>query len=201
MERWLSENGDKMGKNGETKKSNITDNESAKMATSHGVIQGYNGVAAVDGKHQVIVHAEAHGEGSEHELLKPMIDGAEENFKAINRDGPMSQETKILADNGYYTKGNMKMLEEEKLDGYVPDNLFRKRDVRFATADRHKKLMKKESKRKYFAPSDFKRDENGKVICPAGNALYTHYLQVCESFSPIMWKFSVSKVSSSSWYR
>jgi len=31
------------------RKSNRTDNESAKMATSKGVIQGYTGVAAVDG--------------------------------------------------------------------------------------------------------------------------------------------------------
>lgn len=29
-------------------KSNITDNESAKMTTSKGMIQGYNGVATVD---------------------------------------------------------------------------------------------------------------------------------------------------------
>jgi len=32
-------------------KSNITDNESGKMLTSKGTIQGYNGVAAVDKKH------------------------------------------------------------------------------------------------------------------------------------------------------
>jgi hypothetical protein len=44
------------------KKSNITDNESAKMKTSKGVIQGYDGVTTVDSKHQVIVHAEAFGE-------------------------------------------------------------------------------------------------------------------------------------------
>jgi len=35
--------------------SNITDNESVKMSTSHGVIQGYIGVAAVDAEHQIIV--------------------------------------------------------------------------------------------------------------------------------------------------
>ncbi|MBN4054498.1 hypothetical protein JYT87_02190 [Nitrospira defluvii] len=58
------ENEDKPGKNGNIKKSNITDNESAKMATSHGVIQGYNGIAAADAKHQVIVAAEAQGSGS-----------------------------------------------------------------------------------------------------------------------------------------
>jgi hypothetical protein len=31
------------------------------MPSSKGVIQGYNGVAMVDAKAQVIVHAEAHG--------------------------------------------------------------------------------------------------------------------------------------------
>jgi hypothetical protein len=34
-------------------KSNRTDNESAKMATDKGVIQGYNGVALVDARHQM----------------------------------------------------------------------------------------------------------------------------------------------------
>jgi hypothetical protein len=43
------------------------------MATSKGVIQGYTGVAAVDGKHQIIVCAQAHGTGSEQELLVPVV--------------------------------------------------------------------------------------------------------------------------------
>jgi hypothetical protein len=47
---WLSENDDKIGKSGKPIKSNITDNESAKMKTSKGVIQGYDGVTAVNGK-------------------------------------------------------------------------------------------------------------------------------------------------------
>ena len=72
---WLSENDDKIGKSGKPIKSNITDNESAKMKTSKGVIQGYDGVTAVDGKHQVIVHAEAFGQAQEHDLLKPMVEG------------------------------------------------------------------------------------------------------------------------------
>lgn len=40
-----------------TSADNRTDNESAKMATSKGVLQGYTGVAAVDAKHQIIVNA------------------------------------------------------------------------------------------------------------------------------------------------
>ena len=49
------------GPKGTLRQSNITDPESAKMKTSHGVVQGYNGVAAVDAKHQVIVEAQAKG--------------------------------------------------------------------------------------------------------------------------------------------
>jgi hypothetical protein len=70
---WLKQNEEKIGKSGEPRKSNLTDNESGKMKSSHGVIQGYDGVAAVDGKHQLIVHAEAFGQPQEHELLKPVI--------------------------------------------------------------------------------------------------------------------------------
>ena len=51
---------DKLGSGGKVVQSNITDPGSAKMKTSHGVVQGYTRVAAVDAKHQVIVHAEAH---------------------------------------------------------------------------------------------------------------------------------------------
>jgi hypothetical protein len=43
------------------------------MTTSKGTIQGYNGVAAVDKKHQIIVDAQAFGEGQEHHTLKPVL--------------------------------------------------------------------------------------------------------------------------------
>jgi hypothetical protein len=46
----LENNDDKRGKSGQPKKSNVTDNEGAKMKSAHGVIQGYDGVAAVDAK-------------------------------------------------------------------------------------------------------------------------------------------------------
>lgn len=34
----------------------LVDNESAKMTTGKGTIQGYNGAAAVDKKHQIIIN-------------------------------------------------------------------------------------------------------------------------------------------------
>jgi transposase len=83
IKSFLSDNDDKIGRSGKPIKSNITDNDSAKMKTSHGVIQGYDGVAAVDDKHQVIVHAEAFGQAQEHDLLEPMIEGVRDNMAAI----------------------------------------------------------------------------------------------------------------------
>jgi hypothetical protein len=43
------------------------------MVTSKGVIQGYCGVAAVDDAHQIILEAQAHGIGSEQELLLAVV--------------------------------------------------------------------------------------------------------------------------------
>ena len=66
VKTWLKENpDDRQGARKRILKSNVTDNESAKMPTSHGVIQGYTGIAAVDGTHQVIVEAQAHGQAHE----------------------------------------------------------------------------------------------------------------------------------------
>ena len=42
IESFLKENGPKIGKQGREIQSNLTDNESCKMFSSHGAIQGYN---------------------------------------------------------------------------------------------------------------------------------------------------------------
>ena len=80
IEAWLKESDGKAGKKGKEIKSNITDNESSLMTTSHGSVQGYNGQAVVDAKHQVIVHGEVFGTGQDAELVPPMIDGTKENM-------------------------------------------------------------------------------------------------------------------------
>jgi hypothetical protein len=66
---------------GAIRKSNVTDNDSAKMATAKGVIQGYAAVAAVDAKAQIIVAAQAHGSGSEQSVLVPMLAGGDRHGK------------------------------------------------------------------------------------------------------------------------
>jgi transposase len=63
IEAFFAAHAPNRGKRGQELQSNVTDNESANMQTAHGVIQGYNGQALVDAKSQVIVHAEAFGNG------------------------------------------------------------------------------------------------------------------------------------------
>jgi hypothetical protein len=48
--KFLREHGVRLGRNGKEVKSNVADNESATMMTSHGTVQGYNGQALVDSK-------------------------------------------------------------------------------------------------------------------------------------------------------
>jgi len=178
IEEWLRENPeDRKGVRGTPVKSSMTDPDSAKMASGHGVLQGYNGLAMVDAKHQVIVGAEAFGKGHDAELLKAMVEQVRETFQALGEENVYGK-AKMSADSGFHTEESMKMLSEHGVDGYVPDKLFRRRDPAFQTAERHrirKALIGRSvpPDRKFYTARDFVLNpENGKLICPAGKELY-----------------------------
>lgn len=167
IKQFLDTEDERKGSSGRTVKSNITDNDSAKMRTSHGVIQGYTGVAAVDNKHQVVVHAEAFGQGQEHGLLKPVIEGIRETLKDEGL-----KKTKITADSGYHNREMLEYLEAEKIDGYIADTGFRARDPRF----KDHKAPKERNKRKdsaHFTRNNFAIDLKRETCrCPAGKAMW-----------------------------
>lgn len=170
IKAWLKDHDDKPGKNGGARKSNITDNDSAKMKTSHGVLQGYDGVAAVDAKHQVVVHAAAFGEAQEHDLLLPMVEATRDNFLATGQEADVFERTALATDSGFHTEANVKALFEQNIDAYIADNQFRKRDPRFARAARHKPEHRKDG---CYRPADFVYDAVSQTcICPAGKSLY-----------------------------
>ena len=56
IKTFLKEQPERVNKHKQPLKGNVSDPDSAKMKISKGVIQGYGRVAAVDSKHQVIVH-------------------------------------------------------------------------------------------------------------------------------------------------
>ena len=178
---WLKENPtDRHGAKGSVRKSNRTDNDSAKMATNKGVIQGYTGVAAVDDKHQIIVEAQAHGTGSEQGLLLPVIQAT----TALR-----TLDTFITADAGYHSDANITALAEQLIPALIADapkevpwwdNGMRKRDERFKDQGKYKQLPDplydkahpKKSAR-HYRPKDFHYDpQSGICICPAGKTLY-----------------------------
>jgi hypothetical protein len=168
---FLASNSQRKNRKGQELKTNITDPDSAKMATSKGVIQGYAAQAAVDSSHQVIVAAQVIGSGSEQAMLLPMIE----------HSGPYRQDhTLITADAGYHSDANVQHLKDHNIPALIADNQMRRRDERFESQAKHKakpdplydKQATGESKPiKRFGPKDFRFIDANTATCPAGNLM------------------------------
>ncbi len=163
IERFLRENRPKYGPKGKEITSNVTDNDSAKMWSGHGLIQGYNGQAFIDRKHQVIIHAEAFGHSQDYAHGPPMLDGAMQNLRGLGQGEDYFEGKILVADTNYHSAVNIGTCEEMGLDAYIPDRFFRKRDPRFATRQRS---------RRRFRLEDFWYDEaRDQYVCPDGKKL------------------------------
>jgi transposase len=168
---FLASNTKRKNRKGEELKTNVTDSESAKMATSKGVIQGYAAQAAVDSSHQIIVAADVIGSGSEQAMLLPMI----EQSKPYRED-----HTLITADAGYHSDANIKQLRDNNIPALIADNQMRSRDERFAEQDKYKdkpdplsekKATGQAKEIKRFQPQDFSFNDDNTATCPAGNSM------------------------------
>jgi transposase len=172
LRTWLAQHPeDRRGARGSTRKSNRTDNESAKMATSAGVVQGYTGVAAVDSAHQIIVHAQAHGSGAEHDVLVPVVDAIAPQC---------TPHTLITADAGYHSDANLAALDARQRPALIADPGMRQRDARFATQAKyralppvlHNKSAPRTPAMSAFTPANFQYDpQTHTCVCPAGVTL------------------------------
>lgn len=176
IDKFLKENEPRKGSSGKEVQSNTTDNESAKMVTSHGVIQGYNANAIVDDKTQVITYAEAFGENEDSVHTMPMIEGAANQLEHLGYKEPLKDKI-ITADSSYYSTKSITFCEEYGVDAYIPDSKFRKRDPRLQDAGKYKRATNKDKSnhrrgKGLFTIKDFKFNENGRLTCPAGTALY-----------------------------
>ena len=173
LREWLATHPtDRHGPTGGLRKSNRTDNESAKMATDKGVIQGYTGVATVDAKHQIIVDAQAHGTGSEQELLLPVVAA----LAALR-----TRDTLLTADAGYHSEANLATLAALEITALIADPDMRTRDERFADRAHHTsapnplhdKSRDATPSSPVFTPKDFTYDAEARTcVCPAGKSLY-----------------------------
>ena len=108
------------------------------MTTSKGTIQGYNGLAAVDKKHQIIIDAQAFGAGQEHHTLQPITEAIKARYQRLTISPNIYQQGAIVtADTGFSNEANMQYLHQEGIDGYIPDNQFRSRDPKFSDQKNH----------------------------------------------------------------
>ena len=185
----------RLNRKGQELKVNVTDPDSAKMATSKGVIQGYAAQAAVDSTHQVIVAADVSGSGSEQSMLIPMVEQS---------SGVRTEHTLITADAGYHSNDNIAALKEGNIPAMIADNQMRQRDERFKDQGKYKakadplydkRATGKEAPIRLYRPSDFVHDPStNSCVCPAGQHLYSNGSH-CVVNGRVHHKFTGSKAS------
>ena len=163
---FIENNEEKKGSRYRIKKSNITDNESAKMISSHGFIQGYNGISLVDSKHQIVVYPEVFGIGQEGPVLAETLKSAKALLKKRGISENILKGKKLICDTNYFSEDNCKYLADNGIDGYIPDQYYRKRDPRFPDKNERRK------RKNLYTQDDLVYDENKKYfICPQGKLL------------------------------
>ena len=168
---FLASTQSRLNRKGQELKTNVTDPDSAKMATSKGVIQGYAAQATVDSSHQVVLAADVIGSGSEQAMLLPMIEQAAPYC---------TTSTVVTADAGYHSDANVQQLKEKNISALIADNQMRKRDERFKDQDKHKnkqdplfdkKATGQPKSTMRFGPKDFDFNDQHTATCPAGKVM------------------------------
>ncbi|MCL2102301.1 MAG: transposase, partial [Fibromonadales bacterium] len=162
---FLETHEERIGASGEIVKSNITDNESGKIQSSHGVIQGYNGIAVADSKSQVIVAANAYGTVAEGQFFGELLEKTEQNMKALKgKEKPLKGKV-ILADNGYFSEDNLQAAKNKEIEAIIPDEQFRNRDDDLKSSKR--RIGKEQFDARHF--KYVKKDNY--YLCPNGKKL------------------------------
>jgi hypothetical protein len=163
----LAQREPKRGQRGKELQSHVTDNDSANMQTAHGVIQGYNAQALVEAQHQVIVHAEACGNGQADGHVAPMLEGAQATGQALGLPADSLVGQCFSADRNDHSEGTVEKCAPEPLDADIPDPHVRACDPRFATQARHKPQTDET-----LTGADFTDDKaHDRYRCPQGKVL------------------------------
>jgi len=148
----------RIGKQGKEIKSNVTDNQSAMIHSSKGIIQGYIGIAVSDKANQVIVNAEAVGTAGEGEHLPDILDNTLKGLKEAGVKRPEDTQPIFMADANYFSEDNFKAFQNRDVQAIIPDPYENRR-------------LDSSSKRRIEA-KDFKYHEEGNYYeCPNSKRL------------------------------
>ena len=175
---FLATNTEKLGSRKTPVKSNITDPDSAKMTTSKGTIQGYNGIAINDDKHQIILQAKTWGSVGEQQTLKPAIEELQEQLTKLGTPEAFTQ-AKFTADSGFHSEVNLEFMASTGLDAYMADTAFRSRNPLFQESETYqteqekRRLKRSKGRERLFNSSDFYFDDKTLTSrCPAGKEMW-----------------------------
>jgi transposase len=139
----------------EQKQVSVTDPDTRKMPTAHGMIVGYNAQMAVDAKHKLIAAEEVTNAVTDFQQLAEVALAAKTNLEL--------KQTEVVADAGYYNAAEVSRCVEQGITPYIP-----KADTSANTA------------RGLYGKSQFKYDAGKDVyVCPAGAEL-THRFNTYE---------------------
>ncbi len=131
----------------EQKQVSVTDPDTRKMPTAHGMVVGYNAQTAVDAKHKLIAADDVTNEVTDLHQLADVALEAKANLELKGAE--------VVADAGYYNAAEVTRCVEQGLTPYIP-----KADTSANTA------------RGLFGKSQFRYDAAKDVyVCPAGAEL------------------------------
>jgi hypothetical protein len=118
-------------------------------------------------------HAEAYGQGQEHGLTKPVLEGIRETFKeSDNKTKRALKKTLITADAGYHNEATLNFPEHVAIDAYIADTGYRARDPRFKDHKASKERNRCKDKAS-FTQADSRMDRTKQTChCPAENAMW-----------------------------
>ena len=131
----------------EQKQISVTDPDTRKMPTAHGMIVGYNAQVAVDAKHKLMAAADVTNEVSDYQQLANVALEAKADLELTK--------TEVVADAGYYNASEVSRCVEHGLTPFIPK----------ADTSANTKLG-------LYGKSQFQYDAvKNEYVCPAGAAL------------------------------
>ena len=146
-------------------KINKTDPDAVFMKSKNGIKTSYNVQATVEQDNQIIVAADVTNQAADVDQLIPMIDQAEENTA-----GSIDS---CSADAGYSSGENLKALQENKIDAYIPDREYQAQQRGKVVDDFHK--------------DNFTYDQKGDLyICVEGEKLIFSHAQKRKDKEPLL---------------
>jgi transposase len=131
----------------EQKQISVTDPDTRKLPTAHGMIVGYNAQVAVDAKHKLIAADDVTNEVNDLQQLANVALEAKANLELTQAE--------VVADAGYYNASEVSRCLEQGLTPYIPK----------ADTSANTKLG-------LYGKSQFRYDATqNEYVCPAGAAL------------------------------